>query len=175
MLEKKDTTGCEGAYLELLQLRALRYLGWRMTFDDNKEYTALSEEAYFKFFHAFVKIGSTVLFENISYLLQMQQLQRSTCMKWGRQDCMAAVDQWMWPTSFMKETAIDSNRNTWVVKTVTWCMLSTLQSITGGVLFPLQEVIWVGGMIKPWSSLTSLLLGFRMVPSWMTWLLNCLR
>jgi hypothetical protein len=44
-------------------LGALRYLGRGWTFDDCEESTAISEEVHRVFFHQFIKIGSTILFE----------------------------------------------------------------------------------------------------------------
>ena len=49
--------------LELLLLGSLRYLGRGFTFDDLEECTAISEEIHRVFFHQFIKLGSTVLFE----------------------------------------------------------------------------------------------------------------
>ena len=49
--------------LELLLLGSLRYLGRGFTFDDCEEYTARSKEVYRVFFHQFIKLGSTVLFD----------------------------------------------------------------------------------------------------------------
>lgn len=59
----KDCTGKESSPLELLILGALRYLGRGFTFDDIEEATAVSEEIHRVFFHKFILIGSTVLFD----------------------------------------------------------------------------------------------------------------
>ena len=58
-----DATGKKSSPLELLILGSLRYLGRGWTFDDCEESTAISEEVHRKFFHQFILIGSTVLFD----------------------------------------------------------------------------------------------------------------
>jgi hypothetical protein len=59
----KDAKGKPSSPLELLILGAFRYLGRGLTFDDLEESTAISEEVHRKFFHKFIKIGSTVLYD----------------------------------------------------------------------------------------------------------------
>jgi hypothetical protein len=49
--------------LGLLILGSLRYLGRGFTFDDCEESTAISEEVHRVFFHKFIEVGKTVLFE----------------------------------------------------------------------------------------------------------------
>lgn len=49
--------------IELLLLGSLRYLGRGFTFDDCEESTAISEEVHRVFFHQFINIGSTILFD----------------------------------------------------------------------------------------------------------------
>ena len=49
--------------VELLVLRALRYLGRGWTFDDIEESTAVSRDVHRVFFHAFIEFGSTVLYD----------------------------------------------------------------------------------------------------------------
>jgi hypothetical protein len=44
-------------------LVALRYLGGGFTFDDMEEATGISEEVHHTFFHQFITIGSTILFD----------------------------------------------------------------------------------------------------------------
>lgn len=61
--EGKDATGKPSSPLELLILGAFRYLGRGLTFDDLEESTAISEEVHRKFFHKFIEIGSTILYE----------------------------------------------------------------------------------------------------------------
>ena len=58
-----DATGKKSSPLELLILGSLRYLGRGWTFDDCEESTAISEEVHRTFFHQFILIGSTVLFD----------------------------------------------------------------------------------------------------------------
>ena len=58
-----DAYGRPGSPLELLVLGALRYLGRGWTFDDLEEVTAVSEETHRRFFHAFIEIGSSILFD----------------------------------------------------------------------------------------------------------------
>ena len=59
----KDAKGKPSSPLELLILGAFRYLGRGLTFDDLEESTAISEEVHRNFFHQFIMIGSTVLYE----------------------------------------------------------------------------------------------------------------
>lgn len=59
----KDASGKPCSPLELLILGALCYLGSGWTFDDCEESTAISQETHRVFFHAFIQIGSTVLFK----------------------------------------------------------------------------------------------------------------
>ena len=51
--------------VELLVLGALRYLGRGWTLDDIEECTAVSKEVHRVFFHAFIKFGSTTLYERM--------------------------------------------------------------------------------------------------------------
>jgi hypothetical protein len=44
-------------------LGSLRYIGRGWTFDDIEEATAISEETHRRFLHAFLSIGSTILFD----------------------------------------------------------------------------------------------------------------
>jgi len=59
----KDAAGRDSSPLELLILGAFRYLGRGFTFDDCEESTAISEEVHRVFFHRFIYIGKTVLFD----------------------------------------------------------------------------------------------------------------
>lgn len=59
----KDATGKNSSPLELLILGAFRYLGRGFTFDDLEECTAISEEVHRTFFHKFIDIGSTILYD----------------------------------------------------------------------------------------------------------------
>jgi hypothetical protein len=59
----KDATGKNASPLELLILGAFRYLGRGFTFDDLEEVTAISEEVHRQFFHKFIEVGSTTLYE----------------------------------------------------------------------------------------------------------------
>lgn len=61
--EKKDAVGKVGVPLELLILGALRYLGRGWTFDDLEEATGISVATHRNFFHQFINIGATELFE----------------------------------------------------------------------------------------------------------------
>ena len=58
-----DCTGKDASPLELLILGSLRYIGRGFTFDDCEESTAISEEVHRVFFHKFIKIGSTILYD----------------------------------------------------------------------------------------------------------------
>jgi hypothetical protein len=49
--------------LELLILGSFWYLGQGWTFDDCEEFTAILEEVHRVFFHHFITVGSTVLFD----------------------------------------------------------------------------------------------------------------
>lgn len=60
---KADATGKEGAPLELLILGALRYIGRGWTFDDLEEATAISEERHRRFFHEFILVGATKMYD----------------------------------------------------------------------------------------------------------------
>ena len=44
-------------------LGALRYTGRGWTFNDLEEATAISEETHRQFYHAFIQVGSTILFK----------------------------------------------------------------------------------------------------------------
>lgn len=57
-----SASGTPSSPLELLVLGALRYLGRGWTFDDLEESTAISEEVHRVFFHEFIAVGSTLLF-----------------------------------------------------------------------------------------------------------------
>jgi hypothetical protein len=59
----KDATGKQSSPLELLILGAFRYLGRGLTFDDLEESTAISEEVHRVFFHKFIEVGSTILYD----------------------------------------------------------------------------------------------------------------
>lgn len=59
----KDATGKDSSPLELMMLGALRCLGRGWTFDDLEEATAIAEDVHRCFFHSFIHIGSTVLFD----------------------------------------------------------------------------------------------------------------
>ena len=58
----KDAAGKDAKPLQLLILGALRYLGRGLTFDDLEECTAISEELHRQFFHVFIHVGSTILY-----------------------------------------------------------------------------------------------------------------
>jgi hypothetical protein len=60
---KRTLTGENCSPLELLILGSLRYLGRGFTFDDCEESTAISEEVHRVFFHRFIEVGSTILFD----------------------------------------------------------------------------------------------------------------
>jgi hypothetical protein len=64
---RPDVSGRPGAPLELLLLGALRYLRRGWTFDDLSECTGISEEVHRKFFHDFIRVGSTTLFTRLIY------------------------------------------------------------------------------------------------------------
>ena len=51
------------APLSLLLLGALRYLGRGWTFDDLEEQTLISTEVHRNFFHEFIKVGGTILYD----------------------------------------------------------------------------------------------------------------
>lgn len=55
--------GKDSSPLELLILGAFRYLGRGWTFDDLEEATGISEEVHRCFFHKFIEVGSTILFD----------------------------------------------------------------------------------------------------------------
>jgi hypothetical protein len=55
--------GKKAAPLALLILASLRYLGRGWTFDDLTESTAISISVLWDFFHAFITIGSTILYQ----------------------------------------------------------------------------------------------------------------
>ena len=60
--EAIDAFGRPSLPLELMILGSLRFLGRGWTFDDLSEATGISEETHRRFFHDFIKIGSTVLY-----------------------------------------------------------------------------------------------------------------
>ena len=59
---RPDAMGKACSPLELLILGAFRYLGRGFTFDDLEEATAISEEVHHCFFHKFIEVGSTILY-----------------------------------------------------------------------------------------------------------------
>jgi hypothetical protein len=59
----KDATGKPSSPLELMLLGALRYLGRGWTFDDLEENTGIDEETHRQFFHCFIDVGSTFLYQ----------------------------------------------------------------------------------------------------------------
>ena len=59
----KDATGRDATPIALLVLGSLRYLGRGWTFDDVEEATAVSKEVHRTFFHKFIELGSTTLYE----------------------------------------------------------------------------------------------------------------
>jgi hypothetical protein len=59
----KDATGRPSSPLELMILGALRYLGRGWTFDDIEENTGIDEETHRQFFHCFIDVGSTFLYQ----------------------------------------------------------------------------------------------------------------
>jgi hypothetical protein len=54
--------GSKGCPLELMLCGSLRYLGRGWTFDDIEENTCVSAEAHWQFFHEFIQVGSTFLY-----------------------------------------------------------------------------------------------------------------
>jgi hypothetical protein len=58
-----DAAGVGSSPVELLLLGSLRYLGRGWTFDDLEETTSISPEVHRVFFHDFIKVGSTILFQ----------------------------------------------------------------------------------------------------------------
>ena len=67
----KDAAGKDAKPLQLLILGALRYLGRGLTFDDLEECTAISEELHRQFFHVFIHVGSTILYNRYVKLPQI--------------------------------------------------------------------------------------------------------
>ena len=60
--------------IELLLLGSLRYLGRGWTFDDIEESTAISKEVHRQFLHAFVRFGSTTLFQKyVSFPINFEE------------------------------------------------------------------------------------------------------
>ena len=60
---RPDATGRASSPLELMVLGAFRYLGRGWTFDDIEENTGISQETHRQFFHAFIEVGSTILYK----------------------------------------------------------------------------------------------------------------
>ena len=60
---RPDAMGKACSPLELLILGAFRYLGRGFTFNDLEEATAISEEVHRCFFHKFIEVGSTILYD----------------------------------------------------------------------------------------------------------------
>ena len=58
-----DCIGNKSSPIELLLLGALRYLGRGWTLDDLEEQTTISEETHRRFFHVYIRWGSTYLHE----------------------------------------------------------------------------------------------------------------
>jgi len=58
-----DAAGREGGPFELYILGALRVLGRHHVFDDWEEAAFISESRHAAFFHEFIKVGSTTLFQ----------------------------------------------------------------------------------------------------------------
>ncbi|KAL3758310.1 hypothetical protein ACHAWU_004275 [Discostella pseudostelligera] len=58
-----NCAGKKASPLELLILGALRYIGRGWTFDDLEEATAIGEDTHRRFFHQFIRVGATILFD----------------------------------------------------------------------------------------------------------------
>lgn len=58
-----DAVGKPSSPIELLSLGALRYIGRKCTFDCLEEITFIRERTYEHFFNAFIKYGSTILYD----------------------------------------------------------------------------------------------------------------
>ena len=58
-----DMNGKESSPLELLILGAFRYLGREFIFDDCEGGTAISQKVHRLFFHKFIEVRSTVLYD----------------------------------------------------------------------------------------------------------------
>ena len=59
--------------LSLLILGALRYLGRGWTFNDLEEQTLISTEVHCNFFHEFIRIGGTILYEEyVNHTLSLE-------------------------------------------------------------------------------------------------------
>ena len=63
LCERDCTAGRETAPLEFLILGALRNLGRGVTFDDLEDGSDISEEVHRVFFHKFIEVGSTKMFD----------------------------------------------------------------------------------------------------------------
>ena len=92
---KADATGRSASPIELLLLGSLRYLGRGFTFDDCEEFTAISEETHRRFFHIFIKYGSTVLFNR--YVVAPSTSQSATThmaefIEAGMPGCVGSTD-----------------------------------------------------------------------------------
>ena len=61
--KQSTRAGQDTSPLELLILGAFRYLGQGFTFDDCEESTGISEEVHRVFFHKFIEVGSTILYD----------------------------------------------------------------------------------------------------------------
>ncbi|KAG7342072.1 hypothetical protein IV203_007164 [Nitzschia inconspicua] len=84
---KTDCVGRPAAPLSLLLLTALRYLGRGWTFDDLSEATAISEEVIRVFFHRYIEVGSTTLFQK--YVLAPTTLEHAN--QQGNEYAMAVL------------------------------------------------------------------------------------
>ena len=63
MFHSWQKKGCKGSPIGLLLLGTLRYLGRGWTFDDLEESTSISEDTHRRFFHVFIKYGSSHLYQ----------------------------------------------------------------------------------------------------------------
>jgi hypothetical protein len=91
--QKRDAAGDEASPIELLVLGSLRYLGRGWTFDDLEEATAIGKETHRQFFHAFITMGSTVLFDQ--YVVAPSTPEDAYCHEYhiaGFPGCIGSMD-----------------------------------------------------------------------------------
>lgn len=93
--EKPDCTGKGGHPLELLILGSLRYLGRGWTFDDLEESTGISAEVHRVFFHKFIEVGATILFDQYVKFPKTKEEIQDACHEFsmaGFDGCVGSAD-----------------------------------------------------------------------------------
>jgi hypothetical protein len=94
--ETKYVSGQKPSPVDLLLLGSLHYLGRGWTFDDLDESTAISEETHHCFFHIFVLLGCTFLFDKyVTFLACFKEAEehQEEFREAGFKGCLCRIDR----------------------------------------------------------------------------------